>query len=579
MLESGLLLKSKLKLLPEKIGVYFFLDKGDNILYVGKSKNIKKRVRYYFNKKTKKNNLIINNAFYVDYILVDSEEDALFLENNLIKKHQPKYNVLLKDDKNFPWLCIKKERFPRVVVVRKKTNNSDLYFGPYVSRKLLNNLFKLISDMYPVRSCNFNLSKDNILKKKYKVCLDYHLNKCLGPCEGLQTEEDYNNNINYIKNILSGRFSFVLKSLELLLKKYSEKLLFEKAEIIKNQINSIKKIKKRSSVVYKKNIDIDSFYIHSVGSFSYVNFIRVVEGSVVYLKTEKIKNNIFDDVFVLESFIKRIFINYGFLSKIIISNIDIGFFINKKIFVPKNGYKKDLLNLGYTNILEYIKNDSSVNTSILKNLKKVLILKKIPLKIECFDISTLNGENTVGSCVVFNNGIISKKNYKYYLLNDIGNNDYLSIEKTIEKRYYNKLNIPDLIIIDGGKGQLSSALKVLKKLNINNVDIISIAKKEEIIFLKNFKKIILNKKSNSLKLIQNIRNEAHNYCLKNHRILRNNKFISSELNNIRGVGKSSIIKLYNNFKSIEKIKNSTKKELIDILGNYKSNLVYKHFNK
>ena len=224
MLEKGLLLKSELKLLPEKTGVYFFLDKNEKMLYVGKSKNIKKRVGYYFNKKTKKNNLIIKGSFCVDYILVDSEEDALFLENSLIKKHQPKYNILLKDDKNFPWLCIKKERFPRVVIVRKKTNNSDLYFGPYVSRKLLNNLFRLISDMYPIRSCNFNLSEESVLKKKHKVCLDYHLNKCLGPCEGFQTEQDYNNSINSIKNILNGRFSFVLKSLKLSLKKCSENL-------------------------------------------------------------------------------------------------------------------------------------------------------------------------------------------------------------------------------------------------------------------------------------------------------------------------------------------------------------------
>ena len=213
-----MLLKNKIKLLPEKVGVYFFLDKNEKMLYVGKSKNIKKRVGFYFNKKTKKNNLIINGSCFVDYILVESEEDALFFENSLIKKNQPKYNVILKDDKKFPWLCIKKERFPRVVIVRKKTGDSGLYFGPYVSKKLLNNLFKLIGDMYPVRSCSFNLSEKNIVKKKYKVCLDYHLNKCLGPCEGFQSEKDY---INSIKNILSVIFSFVLKSLEVLLKKHS----------------------------------------------------------------------------------------------------------------------------------------------------------------------------------------------------------------------------------------------------------------------------------------------------------------------------------------------------------------------
>ena len=523
---------------------------------------------------------VISSSFFVKYILTPSEEDALFLENNLIKKHQPKYNVLLKDGKSFPWLCVKNERFPRFFISRKKLNNSDFYFGPYVSKKLLNTFFRFITDLYPVRSCNFNLSKKNIVQKKYKVCLDYHLKKCLGPCEGLEKEKDYNIKISSIKNILGGRFSVVLKSLKGLLRVYSKNLLFEKAEIIKNQILAINKLKNKSVVVYNKSVNIDSFYILSVDNYAYINFIRIVEGSVLYLKNIKIKKDFgWSDSFVLESFIKKTFINYGFLSKIIISNIDVGFFLNRKIFFPKSGYKKDILNIGYINILEYIKNDSSIKSFVLNDLKKVLSLKKIPLRIECFDISTLNGVNTVGSCVVFNNGVISKKEYKFYLLNNIGNNDYLSIEKSIEKRYYNKLNIPDLIIIDGGKGQLNAALKALKKLNIDYIDIISIAKKEEFIFLKNLKKIVLNKKSDSLKMIQNIRNEAHNYCLKNHRILRNNKFLKSELNNIKGIGKNSIIKLYNKFKSIEKIKNSTKKELIDLLGNYKSNIIYKHFKK
>ena len=579
MLEKSLLLNDKKSTLPNSVGVYLFLDKNKEVLYVGKSTKIRDRVFSYFKNGSEKQKKIISSFFYVDYVLVDSEEDALFLENSFIKKHQPKYNILLKDDKSYPWLCLTNERFPRFFITRKK-NSSYFYFGPYVSKKVLNNLYRLIIKNYPVRSCNYILSEKNIELKKYKVCLDYHIKKCLGPCEDFQSEKDYNKNIDSIKKILSGNYSFVLKKLKKQLKKYSYTLEFEKADIVKNQIIAINKIKNKSVVVFKKNINIDCFYVVFLGGFIFVNFIRVVEGSVVYLKNNKLSNPLFLSVeIILKNYIKKIYFEYGFLSKNIISNIELDLFLNKKIIIPKKGFKKKLLDFSYNNLLNFININNSNNINILNNLKLDLLLTKIPFHIECFDVSTLYGNNTISSCVVFKNGKPSKKDYKYFKINSVvGVDDYLSIEESIKKRYINCLNYPDLIIIDGGKGHLNSALKILKYLNLNNLNIISIAKKNEIIFLKNNKKLLLDKKSKSLKLIQYLRNEAHRFCLKKHRHYRNNSFINSEINNINGIGKYSFFKLIEKFKNLNNIKKSSQKKLINILGKKKGTYVYNYFN-
>ena len=578
MLENSLLLKAKN--LPNKVGVYLFL-KNNSVLYIGKSTRIKSRVLSYFNSNTKKNSLIVGGSNNLSFFLVDSEKDALFLENNLIKQHKPKYNILLKDDKSFPWLCIKNERFPRVFITRKKTNSSDFFYGPYVGRWFLNSLFEIIKDFYYVRSCNYLLSEKNIDSKKYKVCLDYHLKKCLGPCVGLQKEKEYIKNINSVKNLLEGRFSILLKKLKKDLAFNSKNLFFEKCEDLKKQINCIVSLKKKSIIVSNNNSDFFSFYVFSVNNYSYVNFINIVEGSVIYMKNYKLKNlGIFSDKYVLQTFIKNTIVNYGKLSKNIISNVFIGDFLGVKIKNPKRGYRKGVLDLGFKNILNFIKVNSNNNfLDILLCLKKDLFLNSIPFFIDCFDVSNLQGSNTTASCVCFKNGKPFKGNYKYFTIKKtIGIDDYLSISEAVKRRYNNNNYYPDLIVIDGGKGHLKTVINILKNTRLKNVNIISIAKKEEIIYLKNLKKVSLNNKSNSLKLVQQLRDEAHRFCLKHHRIKRKNNFIKSELNNIPGLGEKTIFKLLNNFKSVNKIKSLPEKKLVSFLGLKKGKLLYDYFN-
>jgi len=577
MIKNSLLLNARN--LPNKTGVYLFVDNKGVVLYAGKSKYLKRRVLSYFKATDPKSSLLASSSFGVNYILVDTERDALLLENNLIKEHKPKYNILLKDDKTFPWLCLKKERFPRLFISRQKIkNDNDLYFGPYTSRKVLLNIFKTIKSFYPIRTCNYNLSSENIRFKKYKVCLDYHLKSCLGPCEGLQKEEDYSDNINSIVNILEGKYFFVITNLKNKMNLYSSRLEFEKAENIKNQIKSIYSIKSKTVIVTNKNINIDSFYIHLHKGVYYVNFIRVVEGSIIYIKTYKIKKEFLDPVSVLEGVINKTHLTYGRLFKNLICNINLSSLFYTKISVPKIGYKKKILDFSLSKIKDSININKNKN---LEKLKKDLFLKKTPIYIEAFDNSTISGNNTTSSCVVFKNGFPSKKDYRHYNIKGVvGVNDYLAMEEVLLRRYTyilkNNLKKPDLIVIDGGKGQLKSAIKILKKLNIiNNIEVISIAKKEEIIYLKGNKEIILNKKSESLKLIQYLRDEAHRFCLKQHRKLRNDIFFKSEFENIKGLGKITISKLIKHFKTIDNIKNK-KEDVVKIVGLKKFNILNNH---
>ena len=583
MIKNSLLLKNKTMALPNKIGVYLFLDNNGVVLYVGKSKFIKRRVLSYFKGESPKSSLLISSSFSVDYILVDTERDALLLENNLIKEHRPKYNILLKDDKSFPWLCLKKERFPRVFISREKLkSDDDLYFGPYISKKVLLRIFNTIKSFYPVRTCNYNLSNENIISNKYKVCLDYHLKNCLGPCEGLQQEDDYNNNIKSIISILEGKYSFVISNLKKKMIYHSGQLEFEKANDLKNKIKSIYSIRSKTIIVTNKNINIDSFYIHLYRNIYYVNFVRVVEGAIIYIKTYKIKKDLPEPSIVIEGVINKVHLLYGSVFKNIICNISVGSFFSHKITNPKIGYKKNILDFSFTKIKDLI-NKNKNNT--LVNLKKDLFLNKIPFHIEAFDNSTISGNNTTSSCVVFKNGTPSKVDYRHYNIKTVfGVNDYLAMEEVLMRRYSyllkNKLSLPDLIVIDGGKGQLKSAIKSLNKLNIiNTINVISIAKKEEIIYLKDKSEIILDKKSESLKLIQYLRNEAHRFCLKQHRKLRNDSFFNSEIKNINGLGKISVSKLIQRFKNIKNIKNAEKEEIVKIIGLKKYNILNKYFNK
>ena len=577
MLEKSLLLKAKN--IPNTFGVYLFVDVNKSPIYVGKSNNLKTRVLSYF-KKTEKDELIIKNAHNIDYVLVNNENDAFLLENNLIKKFQPKYNILLKDDKNYPWLCITNERFPRLLIVRKKQENDNIYFGPYLSKKHLQNLYSFIISYYPIRSCSFYLSKENIKNKKYKLCLDYHLKKCDGPCEGLQREIDYNKNIIAIKNLLSGKYLKVIKELEKKLTILSNKLLFEKAEEIKNQIISLNKLKHKSIIVSPKNVNIDSFYIIKDDKFYYVNFIRVVEGSIIFLKNLRIKNiNFWNLDFIFYTVLSKFYVDLGSLSKEIISNINYNF-RGKAITNPKVGYKKEILNLGLRNLNNYINKKYNNTHNNIIDLKRDLKLKKIPFNIECIDISHLKGKYTIGSCVVFKNGKPSKKDYRFYNIKSfVGINDYLAIEEVVSRRYTKLKKLPDLIVIDGGKGQLSSTKKIINKLKIKNLEFLSIAKKEEIIYKEDGDEIMLDKKSQSLKLIQQLRDEAHRFCLKNHRKKRNKSFIVTELDSVPGIGSLTVKKLLKKFKSTQNMRMLDKKELISFIGKSKGLKVYEYLKK
>ena len=567
MLERTSLLNKKIKNLPSSFGVYLFIDINKNVIYIGKSVNIKTRVLSYFKSKIEKCKIIISQSFDIDHFLVESEYDALILENNLIKKHNPKYNFLLKDDKSFSWLCIKKERFPRVFISRqKKRNEENYYFGPYVSKKLLLNIFRTIKEFFPIRSCNYNLSASNIENKKYRVCFDFYLKNCLGPCQGFQSEEEYQNNINSIFRILEGRYSDVLTELNKKIYTHVKDLEFERANEIKNKIKSIKSIKSETLFFSKKIINLDCFYILLNKNYFYINFIRVIEGAIIYIKTNKIINNNNDIFSVLEGFINQTYLRYGKINKTIISNISNNSHSFYKIVNPKIGYKKKLLDFSYKKIIESF---NSYN-KVLISLKNNLSLKNIPIYIEAFDNSTISGKNNTSSCVVFKNGKPCKKEYRHYNINSFtGLNDYLSMEEVLTRRYKklqdSKKKFPDLIIIDGGIGQKNIATKVLEKLNIKNIDVISIAKKEEIIFYKKFK-FKLNKRSNELKLVQYIRNEAHRFCLNHHRKKRKQLFFKTELDNIIGIGPITKNKLLVKFGSMKNIKKATKQEIITLIG-------------
>ncbi len=573
------MLKNKIKNIPNKIGVYLFLSKKKEVLYVGKSTRLKSRINSYFKSFSKKHKLLIINSFYVDFFLLESEEDALFLENNLIKKNQPKYNVLLKDDKSYPWICVKDERFPRVFISKKKHHNSDLYFGPFVNKKSLRILYDLITGLYKVRYCDYNLSEENISKKKYKVCLDYHIKKCFGPCVGYQKEDDYNRSIFSIKKILQGRYSFVLKSLKKQLKINSDNLNFEKCEIIKNQIFSLNKLKNKSFIISKKNIDVDCFYILLFKNNFYVNYIRVVEGCVVFIKNYKVFNKYFYTIdFVLNSFIKKIHLDFNSLFNNILSNISINVFLDVKTIVPKKGYKKNIIDFSKKNLLEFIKK-TYINIDFLNELKDLLFLKNIPFHIDCFDVSNLSGTNTTSSCVVFKNKKPCLKDYRSFIINNNNIiNDYDSLSFAIKKKYKTLKNLPDLIIIDGGIGQLNAAIKTIKSLGFINVDIISIAKKNEIIYIENGSEIILSKKNKYLNYICFIRDEAHRFCLKHHRIKRKNNFINSELLKLNGIGEKTIFILLKSFKSINNIKKLPLNKIVDLIGYKKGIIIYNYFN-
>ncbi len=591
-------IKSLLNVLPNKPGIYQFFDKSEKIIYIGKAKNLKKRVSSYFFKKhiSAKTQILVNKIRDIRHTIVDTEEDALLLENNLIKKYRPKYNVLLKDDKTYPWICIKNEDFPRIFLTRNVIKDGSLYFGPYTSVKLVRNILDMLKHHYKTRTCKLKLSEENIQNGKYKVCLEYHIGNCKAPCIGNQTAKDYNDSINEIKNILTGNISSVTKHLRKLMLKYSELYKFEKANEIKEKIQFLEKFQSKSTVVNPRINNIDVFSIIDDEEYAYVNFLKVVNGSIIQAQNIEIKKKLDEDkTQLLPIAIIEIRQRVQSFSKEIIVPFNIDYSLNDiKFLIPKRGDKKKLLELSERNAkiyrLERHKQYEKINHSkhvdrILQTMQKDLRLNILPVHIEGFDNSNIQGTNPVASCVVFRNAKPSKKDYRKYNIKTVeGANDFASMEEIVYRRYKRlldeKQSLPQLIIIDGGKGQLSAALKSIDKLELRNkIAIIGIAKKlEEIFFPEDPIPLYLDKNSETLKLIQQVRDEAHRFGITFHRDKRSKAMIKSELDEINGIGEKTKQRLLIELKSIENIKKADFSELEKIVGKAKAKLVFDVFH-
>lgn len=588
-------LKQIINNLPSLPGVYQFFDKSGKIIYIGKAKRLKPRVSSYFNKdkfssvKTKR---LSEQVEDIKYILVENEADALLLENNLIKKYQPKYNVLLKDNKTFPWICIKNEPFPRVFSTRNLIKDGSEYFGPYTSGLMVKTILGLIRQLYQLRNCNYNLTNENIQKKKYKKCLEYHIGNCKAPCENLQSIDEYDNSIYQIKNILKGNINEVILHLKKLMNNFSDQYKYEDADKIKQKILLLERYKSKSTIVNPKLNNIDVFSIYENDNIFWVNFIKVINGAIVQSHTVEIKRNLeekIEEVLLfaiidirekVKSVSKEIIIPYKISSKI----------KGVKFICPKEGDKKKLLDLSLRNakqsfILKQqaLESVSSENHAlkVLEIVKKDLQLKEAPIHIECFDNSNIQGSNPVASCVVFVNGKPEKSAYRHYNIKTVkGANDFASMEEIVYRRYrrllYEKAPLPGLVIIDGGKGQLNAAVKSLKKLRLfSSIPIIGIAKRlEEIYYPNDSVPVYLDKKSPTLKLIQKIRNEAHRFGISYHRSKRSSAMLKSQLGEIKGIGPVTIEKLLKHFKSAENIQRANIEEISKIVGNKIAKIVF-----
>ena len=587
----------QLSALPDNPGVYQFYDKDGKILYVGKAKNLKKRVSSYFNKTQEygKTRVLVKKIQTINHIVVPTESDALLLENNLIKKLQPRYNVMLKDDKSYPWICIKKERFPRVFPTRKLIKDGSEYYGPYTSMKTVRTLLELVKSLYPLRTCNYDLSEEKIEGGKYKVCLEYHLGNCLGPCEGFQTEQEYHGQIEDIRQIIKGNLRDSLQSFKKQMNELAEKMEFEKAQRVKDKIDILENYQAKSTVVNPKINNVDVFTIISDETHAYVNFLQLSHGSIVRSHTLEIKKKLEEtDEELLQLAITEIRQRFHSKSKEIYLQVPVTVEENVKVILPKLGDKRRILELSERNArfyrqdkLKQIKiTDPDRHTKrIMAQMKADLRLSVEPRHIECFDNSNIQGSNPVAACVVFKDGKPSKKDYRHFNIKTVeGPDDFASMEEVVHRRYKRLLNedepLPQLIVIDGGKGQLSSALKSLELLGLRGkIAIVGIAKRlEEIYFPEDPVPLYLDKRSETLKIIQQLRNEAHRFGITHHRNKRSKGAINSELEGIEGVGEKTAEQLLKNFKSVKRIKEASLESLAESVGMAKAKKIYKTFH-
>lgn len=583
----------QIKTLPTGPGVYQYFDKNDTVIYVGKAKNLKRRVTSYFTKihDSAKTRILVKKIYRMEHIVVPTEVDALLLENNLIKKYRPRYNILLKDDKTYPWICIKKEPFPRVFSTRKVIRDGSEYFGPYPNVKTVYTLLELIRGIYPIRTCNFDLSEEKIQKQSYKVCLEYHIGNCMAPCEAKVSEEDYDQNIAGIRDIIKGNFRRSLEQFKSQMEHYANAMEFERAQEIKEKLESLENYQAKSTVVNSKITNVDVFTIISDESYGYVNFFQVAFGSIIRSHTVEIKKKLEEtEAEMLPLAIVELRQRFNSQSKEIYLPFEIDLGPKIKVTVPKLGDKKKLVDLSQRNAkffrLERFKQMKIVDPErhvkrLMNQMKTDLRLHEEPTHIECFDNSNIQGTNPTAACVVFRNAKPFKKDYRHFKIKTVeGPDDFASMEEVVHRRYKRLLDegqsLPQLIVIDGGKGQLSSAVKSLDRLGLRGkIAIIGIAKRlEEIYYPGDSIPMYLDKKSETLKIIQQLRNEAHRFGLTLHRNLRSKAALKSPLDGVDGIGPKTKELLLKEFKSLKRIKVASEIEIIQLLGKVKGVKIY-----
>jgi len=590
-------LQLQIQTLPDNPGVYQYYDKEGKILYVGKAKNLKKRVSSYFNKihDNGKTNVLVRKIVTIKHIIVSSEQDALLLENNLIKKLQPRYNVLLRDDKTYPWICIKKEPFSRIFPTRRMIKDGSEYFGPYTSFKTVHTILDLIKELYPLRTCNYDLSENNISSHKYKVCLEFHIGNCKGPCEAMETFENYQKQVDAIREILKGNFKDSLRDFKKQMNELAIEMKFEAAQKIKEKIKVLENYQSRSTVLNPKISNIDVFSIISDEAVAYVNFLQIAHGAIIRSFTLELKKKLDEsDEELLELAVVELRERFHLTSKEIILPFALDFGDKIKVTVPQLGDKKQILDLSERNAkyqrLEQLKQIQIVDPErhtnrIMAQMQKDLRLSVEPRHIECFDNSNIQGTNPVAACVVFKDGKPSKKDYRHFNIKTVeGPNDFASMEEVVYRRYKRLLDekqpLPQLIIIDGGKGQLSSALKSIDDLGLRGkIAIIGIAKRlEELFYPGDSVPLYLDKKSETLKVIQMLRNEAHRFGITHHRDKRSKSALNSSVEAIPGIGEKTMLTLIKHFKSVKRLKLATEKDISEVVGASKAKKISEFYN-
>lgn len=589
----------KLKVLPNKPGVYQYFDKEGTIIYVGKAKDLKKRVSSYFNKNldSGKTRVLVRQIVDIKYIIVDTELDALLLENNLIKKYQPKYNIQLKDDKTYPWICVKKEPFPRIFMTRRLIKDGSKYFGPYPNVKVIQTLISLIRDLYPLRTCSLNLSDQKIKENRYKVCLEYHIGNCKAPCVKYEKKETYDQYMREIDQILKGNLRDVIKSMKNLMQAHAEKLEFEEAQNIKAKIDNIERYKAKSTVVSPTIHQVDVITVEHDQRKAFVNYLVISNGAIIHGYTAEVNKKLDESTSSIVSYVlPELRTRFSSVSKEVLVAEEIDIQLDGiSFFQPQRGDKKSLIELSQRNAKFYrleknkqekIKDPERHTQRVLEQIRVDFRLKDSPVHIECFDNSNFHGTNAVSACVVFRNAKPSKRDYRNFNIKTVvGADDFASMEEAVYRRYKRLLDekqpLPQLIVIDGGKGQLSSSLTALERLGLRGkIAIVGIAKKlEEIFFPGDSLPIYIDKRSESLKVIQHMRNEAHRFGITHHRNKRSKAALTSELTSIKGIGPKTFEDLMKAYKTLSNIREASLDSLTSVIGASKAKIVQDHFKE